>query len=152
MFWSSLNILSYKKDIDTKKSYTIKGLFLIVSGMLFLLLCNCGNVYGESWTLFYNSQDVEKYYFDKDSIQKSGKNIVKVWYKKVKIVDETEEEIERLHLEMDCKKRVYRILSTEAPNLKNQDKIKEDANKRNIQEGTTTLISIIGSLYENVCR
>ncbi len=147
MSWNNLNILNYKKYADSLKTY-FRYILLVIFGVMFFVVWNPANSRSENWTLFYNSQDEIKYYFDKDNIQKPAKNIIQVWQKKVKIEDEQEEEIERLHLEMDCKKR-----SLVDANSKSQGATTQETDKTNTTKGTSlTFISIIGSLYENICR
>lgn len=151
MSLSSLNILSYKKGREKNKTLS-KCLLPVLFFSLFLLIHLSGMAYGENWVLFYNSQDEEKYYFDKESIEKPQKNIVRVWQKRVKIVEESEEDIEKVHLELDCKKRQYSILSIVDANSKTQESVKEGGTPSRARTGLSTLISIMGSLFENVCR
>ncbi|GEM_PF-526725 len=152
MSWNNLNILNYKKYIDNLKP-RFRCILLIIFGAMFFIVWNPTISKSENWILFYNAQDEIKYYFDKDNLQKPTKNIVQVWQKKVKIEDDTEEEIERLHLEMDCKKRTYRILSIVDADSKSQGATTQETEKINTTKDTSlTFNSIIGSLYENICR
>ncbi len=147
----SLNTLSYKKGINSIKTinrYILPVLFF----SLFLLIHVSNKAYGENWVLFYNSQDEEKYYFDKDSIQKPQKDIIQVWQKRAKVEDEVEQDIEKIHLELDCKKRQYRILSVIDANSKTQEPAREDEITSGVRTRLSSLISILGALFENVCR
>ncbi|HOP86064.1 MAG TPA: hypothetical protein PLM71_02765 [Syntrophorhabdaceae bacterium] len=92
----------------------------------------------EKWILFYNSQDEEKYYFDQESIEKPDKNIVRVWQRKVMVVNDKEEEVEKTRVEIDCKKNTYKML-------------KEDSKESKAKPAERIRSTKMQALFENVC-
>ncbi|HPP06879.1 MAG TPA: hypothetical protein PLW88_05880, partial [Syntrophorhabdaceae bacterium] len=82
--------------------------------------------------------DEEKYYFDKEGIEKPDKKIVRVWQKKVMVVKDKEEEVERVNIEINCEKRTYKILKNDEKKLENVK--------------VTPIRSVLfDALFENVC-
>jgi len=99
------------------KLYLISAVFISIIAVLILFNFS-ENSFAEKWILFYNSQDEEKYYFDQESIEKPDKNTVRVWHKKVMVVKDKEEDVEKVHVEIDCKKNTYKILRDDSKELK----------------------------------
>lgn len=98
---------------------SIKFFLISIFINLSIILMYCPeNSKAENWSLFYNSQDEEKYYLDKESIEKLDKKIIRVWQKKVKVEDDKEIEMEREKIEIDCNKRTYKKLTEETKDPK----------------------------------
>ncbi len=113
---------------------------VVIASMIFsvMLLNFTKSALAEKWILFYNSQDEEKYYFDKEGIEKPDKKIVRVWQKKVMVVKDKEEEVERVNIEINCEKRTYKILKNDEKKLENVK--------------VTPIRSVLfDALFENVC-
>lgn len=132
-------------------THLIKNSLLIFCCTLLVLSIYTPTAHAENWMLFYGSQTGEKYYFDKDSLERPQKKIVRVWQKKTRVEDENEQELQKLHLELDCAKKTYRIISIVDLDSKKNGAITEDLAK-SAPVGMITFISIIGSLYENICQ
>lgn len=99
---------------------------LICSVFVFILLNLPAHSFAEKWILFYNSQDEEKYYFDRESVERPDKKIIRVWQKKTNVVKGQEEEMEKIQVEIDCNKKTYKIIKDETKDFKDipSEKIK----------------------------
>jgi hypothetical protein len=99
--------------------------------------------------MYYKSDSGETMYYDKTTIKRLAKDIIRVNQRITMKTgkDEEEQEICRAELEINCKKRTYSVLSY------SEGKVASD--KKWIgKEGTHRLYldSTMGALYENLCE
>jgi len=125
---------------------------------------------GADWKIFYqgvsekNPREYESinYYYDKESIVRSSKSLVQVWFKTTLGKDDASEDLVgkdgsdeaeryRGHIEVNCKVRSYRMI----------EESKADASEAE-EKGTKSpagrasrrlyLDSALGSLWDNLCE
>jgi hypothetical protein len=117
-----------------------------------------GQSWGADWTFYYQTEVedeiktiVEKYYYDKASIERPQKNILKFTQRitiMVKGSEETDKKV--MQTEMNCASRQYRVLSQTEYDV---------ATGKVITEGTMespvwkrfSLDSVMGDLRDNIC-
>lgn len=117
-----------------------------------------GQSWGADWTFYYQTEVedeiktiVEKYYYDKASIERPQKNILK-FTQRISILVKGSEETDKkvMQMEMNCTSRQYRILSQTEYDV---------ATGKVITEGQTespawkrfSLSSVMGDLRDNLC-
>ena len=115
------------------------------------VVCMILGAYGQAecadWKLFYMVSDGPKYYYDKESIVHSQKDVIQVWFK----LDDTDDaEQYRAHTEINCKSKTHRILEESAPsNISSEDKAKQPSAGHSHQR--FPIESAFGSLWTNIC-
>jgi hypothetical protein len=121
------------------------------------LLC-CGQSWGVDWTFYYQTEVedesktiMEKYYYDKASVERPQKNILMLT-QKITILSTGSEEADKkvMHIEMNCSSYKYKILSQTEYDV---------ATGKVIMEGKTenpawkrfSIDSVMGGLSSNLC-
>lgn len=103
----------------------------------------------EGWTMYYKSDSGEAMYYDKTTIKKLAKDIIRVSQRTTMKTgkDEEEQETCRAEIEINCKKRTYTVLSYSEGKAASDKKCID-------KKGTHRLYldSTMGALYENLCE
>ena len=123
-----------------------------------LVLGYCSLLWAAEWTLYYQT-DTEKenriitgkYYFDKSTVEKPEKDIVRLTEKITQSLAGREEADKKItQMEINCSSRKYRILSRTEYDDVTGKALAEDRNK--IQPWSRfSLDSIMGDLRDNLC-
>lgn len=132
----------------------------ILLTVCFSILClgYYGQSWGADWIFYYQSEVedgmktiMEKYYYDKSSVEKPQKNILK-FTQRITILATGSEETDKkvMQMEMNCSSRQYRVLSQTEYDV---------ATGKVITEGTMespvwkrfSLDSVMGDLRDNLC-
>ena len=133
--------------MKAKKS---KMMIILLSGLIFSGLCTLAE--GADWKLYYVSDSGYKYFYDKESLESPDKGIKKVWQKIAKDIGKDEsDDMLKMHLLLNCKSKIYEILSiTEYDGTREMEISYEDYKSR-APTSDLPLESRIGALYDNVC-
>jgi hypothetical protein len=139
-------------ESNPQMSFFQKMLVIIFAGLFITAGYSISE--GAEWKLFYKAESGEEYLFDKESIERPEKNIVRVWQKTVeKIRDGEEQERSKLQFEINCSSRKYTITilsntedSTKKDAPKRPEDIKDNPPASYIPSGV-----MIGALRDNVC-
>jgi len=117
-----------------------------------MLLCLCSYSEGADWQLFYATDSGFKYFYDKESLEAPDKDTKKVWQKISKDLgrDETQDMF-KMHTEINCKTKVYEILSIVEYDGDREMTISFEDYKGRPPTDDLPLESRIGGLYDNIC-
>lgn len=107
---------------------------------------------GADWKLFYATESGYKYFYDKESLESPDKGIKKVWQKVSKDLGKNEnQDMFKMHLEVNCKTKIYEILSIVEYDGTKEMVISFEDYKNRPPTSDLPLESRIGGLYDNVC-
>ena len=102
------------------------------------------------WKLFYMVSEGPKYYFDKESIVHSQKDIIQVWFKSMLEDGSIETMQYSAHVEINCKSRSHRILEESmSDNANKEEKDQQPSADQSVRR--FSIESVLGSLWTNVC-
>jgi hypothetical protein len=127
-----------------------KMVIFIFSGLILMGLYSFSEC--ADWKLFYVTESGYKYFYDKESLESPDKNIKKVWQKVAKGLGKDEDQdMFKTHLMINCKTKVYEILSIVEYDGTNEMVISYEDYRNRPPTGDFHLESRIGGLYDNVC-
>ncbi len=132
------------------KAKMSKMTIILLSGLIFTGIYSSAN--GADWKLFYVSDSGYKYFYDKESLESPDKYLRKVWQKISKDIgkDETEDML-KLHVELNCKTKIYEVLSMIEYDGTKEMEISYQDYKGRAPTSDLPLESRIGALYDNLC-
>ena len=129
----------------------IKTIFIFIfSGLIITGLYSFSA--GADWKLYYATDSGYRYFYDKESLESPDKGIKKVWQKVSKGIGKDEnQDMFKMHVEVNCKTKIYEILSVVEYDGINEMVISVEDYKNRPPTSNLPLESRIGGLYDNIC-
>ncbi len=132
------------------KTYIKTISIFIISGLILAGLYSFSE--GSDWKLYYATDSGLKYFYDKETLEFPDKGIKKVWQKVSKGIGKDEnQDMFKMHVELNCKTKVYEILSIVEYDGVNEMVIGFEDYKSRPPTSDLPLESRVGALYDNIC-